>query len=155
MNGQRREAEFNIFRVGTDLKVKKSLPWIMEQRPLFPERNLPSFARNTSVGFGLESGAGGISLAMDGDDLTYNQKSAYIPVYYVMPKTLVSFRVFEYSSIELYAGYYMSSFNDLTTDFTIDDKRMIKGADFNAYIAGVHLNFGPGALDLQELREKE
>ncbi|MFO8056268.1 MAG: hypothetical protein R6V10_03130 [bacterium] len=158
VNGQRREAEFNIFRVGTDLKVKKPVPWIMEHGVLFPEaggRAVPRFVRNTFVGFGLESGAGGISLAMDGDDLTYNKKSAYIPVYYLTPKVLLSFRAFEYSHVEFYAGYYLSSFNDLTTEFTIDDKRMLKGADFNAFITGVQLNFGPGTVELPGDREQK
>lgn len=149
VDGHRREAEFNLFRIGTDLEVKKPLPWIINRSELMSSdigSRLPRFAGNIQVGFGLESGAGGMSLEMEGDDLLYGGKNAYIPLFYLTPKAVCSFRIMEYSHIKFYAGYYMSSFNDLTTDFTIEDDSMMDGSDFNALVIGVHLNFGTAEL---------
>ncbi len=147
VGGHRREAEFNLFRIGTDLEVKKPLPWITDRSELLPSTlgtGLPRFAKNIMVGFGIESGAGGMSLEMEGDDLLYEKKNAYIPLFYLTPKMVCSLRIMEYSLVEFYAGYYISSFNDLTTDFTIEDDRMMDGSNFNAFVMGVHINFGTG-----------
>ena len=142
VSGEKRRAEVNATRLGMRVEVNMPLSFYfnalsLEAPDLGP---LPGIG-SVRTGMALEMGLGNLNLVKKGDDLPLDRR-VNMPFLYITPMATSTLPWSDYAAIDFYAGYSLVTVNSLSQEFYFDDKRMIKGADFNGWVAGIRLRFG-------------